>query len=93
MLAVLHKHPHDSFELDGAEYRFSFVTVGLKGQFLRPPGELFAPNVVFSGDRLSHVLEDSGHYVLSRRRHDRADEDVFEGFQVCFGLVAGAFPL
>jgi hypothetical protein len=29
MLAVLHKHPHDALELNGAEQRFALVTVGL----------------------------------------------------------------
>lgn len=92
MLAVLHKHPHDSLELDGAEHRFPFIAVGLECQFLRPPGELVGPDVGRVGDGFSHVFEDSGHYVPCFGRHDHADENVLERFKVCSSLIAGAFP-
>lgn len=58
VLAVLHKHPHDSFDLDGAVERLSFIAVRLERQFLLPPWELFVPNVGSISDGISHVLHD-----------------------------------
>lgn len=93
MLAVLHKPPHDSSELDGAEQCFPIVAVGQEGQFLLPPGYLVAPDVGSVGDGLSHFVKDGCHHVLCVARHDHVDEDVPEGLDVRFGLGGGALPL